>query len=221
MGAITEEGETVDAPIRCTWPGLERSALYRHYHDTEWGVPIIGDDRRLLEKLTLEGFQSGLSWLTILQKREGFRAAFQGFDPEVVARFGEADVARLMGDAGIVRARAKIEAAIGNAQAYLALRETTTLSDFLWAFLPDGPVTNTWRAHGDVPATTATSTAMAKALKSRGFRFVGPTTAYAFMQSVGMVCDHLASCHRHGPCAALQAAARDRLRSTSEGVRAG
>jgi DNA-3-methyladenine glycosylase I len=112
-------------------------------------------------------------------------------------------------------------AAIDNARAYLALRETTMLSDFLWGFLPDGPLTNAWRAHRDVPATTATSTAMAKALKSRGFRFVGPTTAYAFMQSVGMVCDHLASCHQHGPCAALQAAARDRLRSTSAGVREG
>ncbi len=189
-------------PVRCPWPGLH-DPMYQRYHDTEWGVPVT-DDRRLLEKLILEGFQSGLSWLTILKKREAFRAAFDGFDAERVARFGKADITRLLADAGIVRSRAKIEAAIGNAQAYLTLRETTTLASFLWAFVPDGPEINRHARHGDVPASTPVSIAMAKALKSRGFKFVGPTTAYAFMQSVGMVNDHLISCHRHAACAEFQ-----------------
>lgn len=203
-------------PPRCTWPGLACNARYLAYHDQEWGVPVR-DDRRLLEKLILEGFQSGLSWLTILKKREDFRRAFHGFDPERVARYGETDVARLLADPGIVRSRAKIEAAIANARAYLDLREASdgstasdrALSDdplaaLLWGMLPDGPVVNRPAAHGDVPAQTPLSAAMAKELKSRGFRFVGPTTAYAFMQSVGMVNDHLVSCHRHGVCEALQ-----------------
>jgi DNA-3-methyladenine glycosylase I len=199
-------------PKRCDWPGLAGDALYQAYHDAEWGVPVH-DDRRLFEKLILEGFQSGLSWLTILRKREAFRQAFDQFDPERVARYGEADVARLLADAGIVRSRAKIEAAIGNAHAYLALREATgtdaPLAALLWGLMPARPddqgsgVTG-YERHGDVPSLTPVSTEMAKVLKSRGFRFVGPTTAYAFMQSVGMVNDHLVTCHRHGPCAALQ-----------------
>ncbi|MBX9926061.1 MAG: DNA-3-methyladenine glycosylase I, partial [Hyphomicrobiaceae bacterium] len=206
--------------VRCAWPGLATDPLYQAYHDTEWGVPVH-DDRRLLEKLILEGFQAGLSWLTILRKREAFRAAFDGFDPERMVRYGERDIARLMAEPGIVRSRAKIEAAIGNARAYLAVLEASTvvttssgtndgtnegpLAAMLWGLLPSGPVTNHFSAHGDVPASTPVSVAMAKLLKARGFRFVGPTTAYAFMQSVGMVNDHLTACHRHGPCAAPEA----------------
>ncbi|MDZ4842756.1 MAG: DNA-3-methyladenine glycosylase I [Hyphomicrobium aestuarii] len=199
-------------PKRCDWPGLAGDPLYRAYHDTEWGVPVH-DDQRLLEKLILEGFQAGLSWLTILRKREAFRHAFDQFDPERVARFGEVDVARLMANAGIVRARSKIEAAIGNARAYLELREATgtdaPLAALLWGLMParpDGSGSGVagYARHGDVPSLTPVSTEMAKVLKSRGFRFVGPTTAYAFMQSVGMVNDHLVTCHRFGPCAALQ-----------------
>ena len=190
-------------PTRCTWPGLSDPA-YTLYHDTEWGVPQ-GDEVALFEKLILEGFQSGLSWLTILRKRDHFRAAFDGFDAEKIAGYGDHDVARLMADAGIVRNRLKIEGAILSAQAYLLLRDEQTLADFLWGFAerPDGETR--WTSHGVVPAQTAVSISMSKALKARGFRFVGPTTMYALMQSVGMVNDHLASCHRHGPCGKLQA----------------
>lgn len=203
-------------PPRCTWPGLAGNAMYLAYHDQEWGVPVR-DDLRLLEKLILEGFQSGLSWLTILKKRENFRRAFDGFEPQKVGRYGDADVARLLADPGIVRSRAKIEAAVANARAYLDLKEAVAgstpsdhrLSDnplaaLLWGMLPDGPINNRPATHGDVPAQTPLSADMAKELKSRGFRFIGPTTAYAFMQSVGMVNDHLVSCHRHGVCEALQ-----------------
>lgn len=196
-------------PIRCAWPGLS-DRIYQDYHDREWGVPVR-DDRKLFEKLCLEGFQAGLSWLTILKKREGFRRAFEGFDPEVIARYGEKDISRLMSDDGIVRSRAKIEAAIGNARAYLLLKEEVLLTEFVWGFAPKLFGLGMFERHGDIPATTPESTALAKALKAKGFRFVGPTTAYAFMQSVGMVNDHLACCHRYRPCADLQrAAARER-----------
>lgn len=191
------------AIVRCPWPGIE-AEIYSEYHDTEWGVPKF-DDRALFEKMLLEGFQAGLSWLTILRKRDNFRAAFAGFDAEVMARFGEDDVARLMSDAGIVRNRAKIEAAIDNARAFLRLSERQSFAAFLWGHLEDGPVVNAWRSFDEVPAQTPVSKRMSKALKSQGFRFVGPTTLYAFMQSVGMVNDHLVDCHRHGPCAKLQA----------------
>ena len=188
---------------RCTWPGLPDPA-YTLYHDTEWGVPQ-GDDVQLFEKLILEGFQSGLSWLTILRKRDHFRAAFDGFDAEKIAGYGDHDVARLMADKGIVRNRLKIEGAILSAQAYLKLREEQTLADFVWGFA-ERPVGETrWASHGEVPAQTEVSIALSKSLKARGFRFVGPTTMYAFMQSVGMVNDHLATCHRHRPCEKLQA----------------
>ena len=191
------------APVmRCPWTGIA-DPLYARYHDEEWGVPHA-DDRRLFEKLVLEGFQSGLSWLTILRKRENFRRAFHGFDPARIARYGEKDVARLMADAGIVRNRLKIEATIDNARAHLKLSERTRLSAFLWSHMPDGPVINRHRASGDVPAETEASRRISKALKKEGFRFVGPTTVYAFMQSTGMVNDHLVSCHRHTPCTALQ-----------------
>ncbi|TCI98989.1 DNA-3-methyladenine glycosylase I [Aeromicrobium sp. IC_218] len=159
------------------------------YHDTEWGRPVR-DDRGLFERVSLEAFQSGLSWAVILRKREGFRAAFAGFDPAVVAGFGEDDRARLLGDAGIVRNRAKIDATIANARAYLALDEP--FGELLWSFAPD--VHPAPRTLADVPAVTPESTALAKALKKRGFRFVGPTTAYALMQATGMVDDHLADC---------------------------
>jgi DNA-3-methyladenine glycosylase I len=177
-----------DGRPRCAW--ATSAPDYVVYHDDEWGR-ATHDDTALYEKLCLEAFQSGLSWLTILRKREGFRAAFAGFDPERVAAFGDADVARLMGDASIVRNRAKILAAITNARAVLAL--DVPLSELLWSFAPDGggPVPH---ALGDVPAITPESTAMAKELKRRGFAFVGPTTAYALMQACGLVNDHLAGC---------------------------
>lgn len=193
-------------PIRCTWVDGKED-LYERYHDNEWGVPKT-DDRALFEKLLLEGFQSGLSWITILRKRESFRRAFHGFDPEHIARFGEADIVRLMADTGIVRNRMKIEAAISSAKAYLKLAERTPLSSFLWGYLENGPIINLHRTMAEVPAETPLSQRISKALKAEGFRFVGPTTVYAFMQSVGMVNDHLVDCHRHGPCAELQRAVK-------------
>jgi DNA-3-methyladenine glycosylase I len=205
------EGRTGDANgssgngddlVRCPWVGIA-DPVYVAYHDDEWGVPVT-DDRRLLEKLALEGFQAGLSWLTILKKRENFRRAFAGFDPEQVARWGPPEVARLMGDTGIVRNRAKIEATIDNARAYLALRERRSLAALIWEALPDGPLVHERRTLSEVPAETAQSRAISKALKAHGFRFVGPTTVYAFMQSTGMVNDHLVSCHRHAPCKVAQ-----------------
>jgi DNA-3-methyladenine glycosylase I len=166
--------------------------LYRAYHDEEWGRPVL-DERGLYERISLEAFQSGLAWITILRKRDNFRAAFAGFDPEVVARFGEDDVARLMADAGIVRNRLKVAATIANARAVLDLRDAgTPLDEVVWAHRPDDrPAPAGW---GDVPALTPESTALAKALKKHGFRFVGPTTAYAAMQACGLVNDHLAGC---------------------------
>jgi DNA-3-methyladenine glycosylase I len=192
---------TAAEPVRCPWPGLA-DAEYRRYHDEEWGVPH-SDSRRLFEKLCLEGFQSGLSWLTILRKRDNFRRAFAGFDPERVARFGPPDVERLMGDTGIVRNRAKIEATIGNARACLALAERRPLAGFLWDFVDGRPVINRHAGFGDVPAETDLSRRISKALKAEGFRFVGPTTVYAFLQSSGFVNDHLVGCHRHAACARL------------------
>ena len=191
-----------DGLTRCTWPGLEHPE-YVHYHDTEWGVPCA-DDRKLFEKLILEGFQAGLSWLTILRKREHFRKVLHGFDAERIARYTEKDIARLMADPGIVRNKLKVEATIDNARAFLKLQDTTTLSAFLWSFQDGKAVINRYKAHGDVPPRTDVSTAMSKALLKEGFRFVGPTTLYAFMQSMGFVNDHLVGCHRHKACAALQ-----------------
>ena len=178
-----------DGLARCAWGGS--SPEYAAYHDVEWGRALRGDDA-LYERLTLEAFQSGLSWLTILRKREAFRSAFDLFHIETVARYGEADVARLLTDAGIVRNRAKIEAAIANARAALEL--PGGLATMLWSFAPP-PRAQRPRSFAEVPALTAESTAMAKALKKSGFRFVGPTTAYALMQAAGMVDDHLAGCH--------------------------
>ena len=177
-----------DGRARCAWAGS--APEYLAYHDTEWGRELRGDVE-LYERLTLEAFQSGLSWITILRKREAFREAFRGFDPTVVAGFGEDDVLRLMADAAIVRNRAKIEATIANARAVLAL--DTPLGELLWSFAP-GPDRPSPQTLADVPATTAESTAMAKELRRRGFRFVGPTTAYALMQATGMVDDHVRAC---------------------------
>lgn len=188
--------------VRCPWGGID-DPLYARYHDEEWGVPKT-DDRALFEKLMLEGFQSGLSWLTILKKRDNFRKAFHGFDAARIARYGAKDFARLMDDAGIVRNRLKIEATIDNAKALLKLQQRTSLAAFLWGFLDGRPQINEHASFKSVPAETPTSKAVSKALKAEGFRFVGPTTIYAFMQATGMVNDHLVSCHRHGPCADLQ-----------------
>jgi DNA-3-methyladenine glycosylase I len=189
------------AMARCPWPGID-DPLYIEYHDTEWGVPHT-DDRRLFEKLNLEGFQAGLSWITILRKREAFRRAFDGFDPEKIVRYGDKDIARLMADAGIVRNRLKIEATIDNARAYLKLRERTTLAAFLWSNMDEGALLNSFASLKEVPAQTAHSQRLSKALKGAGFRFVGPTTIYAYMQSVGLVNDHLTSCPRHAACCKL------------------
>ncbi|WP_422771951.1 DNA-3-methyladenine glycosylase I [Plantactinospora sp. WMMC1484] len=187
----------VDGLARCGWGA--GTADYAAYHDEEWGRPLHGDDA-LYERLSLEAFQSGLSWLTILRKRPAFRLAFDGFHLETVAGYGDADVARLMADAGIVRNRAKIDAAIANARAALDLPDG--LAALLWSFAPAARPARP-RSFAEVPAVTAESVAMAKALKKRGFRFVGPTTAYALMQATGMVDDHLAGCHVKPPAAAV------------------
>ncbi|KAA0922446.1 MULTISPECIES: DNA-3-methyladenine glycosylase I [unclassified Rhodococcus (in: high G+C Gram-positive bacteria)] len=179
-----------DGKLRCPW-GATDNELYRDYHDTEWGQPLHGRNE-LYERLCLEAFQSGLAWITILRKRESFRTAFAGFDPEHVARFDEADVDRLMNDASIVRNRLKIEAAVNNARAVVDLHDTD-LDTLLWSFAPE-PRPARLIEFSEVPASTEESTAMAKELKRRGLRFVGPTTAYALMQATGMVDDHLSEC---------------------------
>jgi len=188
---------------RCPW--CEGFDLYRAYHDTEWGVPLH-DDRALFELLILEGAQAGLSWATILKKRENYRRAFDGFDPALIAGYDDAKVAALLADAGIVRNRVKVAAAIHNAKAYLALTaDGQSLSDFLWQFVDGVPIQNQWTSLAEVPARTARSDAMSKALGRAGFKFVGSTICYALMQSAGMVNDHLTTCPRH-------AEVKDRLR---------
>ncbi|WP_304163967.1 DNA-3-methyladenine glycosylase I [Phenylobacterium aquaticum] len=184
-------------PIRCGWRGMQGDALYEAYHDTEWGVPEY-DSRALWEKLVLDGFQAGLAWITILRKRDAFRAAFADFDPERVARFGDADRARLMADAGIVRSNAKIDAAISSARLYLDLRDKgEDFSQLLWSFTNGRVIQNRWTEISQVPAQTNVAEAMAKELKAKGFKFVGPVIVYAFMQATGFVNDHLVSCHCH------------------------
>ncbi len=181
---------------RCDWPGAD--PLYCAYHDQEWGVPER-DPKALWGKLVLDGFQAGLSWITILRKREAFRTAFANFDPEIVARFTEADVERLLLDPGIIRSRSKITAAVGNARAYLDMQDKgEEFSVFLWSFVGGEPTQNAFEGRGQVPVATPESEAMSKALKQRGFKFVGPVIVYAFMQAVGMVNDHYTSCFRHG-----------------------
>jgi DNA-3-methyladenine glycosylase I len=176
--------------MRCFGDG---DPLYERYHDEEWGRPVR-DERGLFERMSLEAFQSGLSWLTILRKREAFRAAFAGFEPDAVARFGDDDVERLLGDAGIVRNRAKIEATVANARATVALREDGGLSELVWERFRPAPRAAPPRTFAEVPSQTPETVALAKELKRRGFRFVGPTTLYALMQACGVVDDHLAGC---------------------------
>ena len=185
-------------PTRCGW--VNDDPLYIAYHDEEWGVPVR-DDRKLFEMLILEGAQAGLSWYTILKKREAYARAFDGFDPERIARYDEMKIASLLEDPGIVRNRLKVHAAIGNARALLDLHDSGAgFSDFLWELAGGTPFVNAWRRLEDVPASTPVSEAMSKALKRRGFRFVGPTICYAFMQAVGMVNDHVVSCFRREAC---------------------
>jgi DNA-3-methyladenine glycosylase I len=192
-----------DGLERCGWAGGD--PLYLAYHDLEWGVPER-DDRKLFELLLLEGAQAGLSWITILRKREGYRAAFDGFDPVAIASYDEDKVQALREDARIVRNQAKIRAAIDNARAYLDIQAAgLPFSNFIWAFVDGKPLQNSWSTLDEVPASTGESEAMSRELKRRGFRFVGPTICYAFMQAAGLVNDHLTSCHRWEQVAALEA----------------
>lgn len=182
---------------RCGWATSD--PLYLAYHDEEWGVPVH-DDRRLFEMLILEGAQAGLSWITILKRREGYRKAFHGFDPKKIARYGEKDVNRLLADPGIIRNRAKVEATIKNAQAYLeVVEETGSFDAFLWGLVGGKPRLNHWKALKEIPPETAESKALSKELKRRGFGFVGSTICYAFMQAVGMVDDHVVTCFKRQP----------------------
>jgi DNA-3-methyladenine glycosylase I len=192
-----------DGLARCPWPGGD--PLYLAYHDAEWGVPEY-DDQALFEKLVLDGFQAGLSWITILRKRPAFRKAFDGFDPDRIARWSEKKKDALMQDAGIVRNRMKIEGAVLSARAYLDVMETGAgFSRLLWDFLDGRPKQNSFRSTNQIPAETALSRQMSKELKRRGFKFCGPTIVYAFMQAVGMVDDHLVTCHRHAACSPSRA----------------
>jgi DNA-3-methyladenine glycosylase I len=193
-----------DGLYRCGWAGVD--PLYVAYHDEEWGVPEY-DPRALYEKLMLDGFQAGLSWITILRKRENFRRAFDGFVPERVARYGTKKIETLMQDAGIVRNRAKIEGAIASARAYVDIMEKGPgFSELLWNFVDGRPKINRFRSRSQIPNETAVSRAISKELASRGFKFVGPTIVYAFMQAVGMVNDHVVKCYRHAALAKLAAA---------------
>ena len=194
-----------DGKTRCPWPGLD--PFYIAYHDEEWGVPEY-DDRALFEKLILDGFQAGLSWITILRKREAFRAAFDGFEPARIARYDARRIEALMLDAGIVRNRAKIVSTVTSAKVWLALQEKDGFSHYLWNFLDGRALQNSWRSMDEVPAATPMSEKISADLKKRGFNFVGPTIVYAFMQAVGMVNDHLTGCFRRAECAALARDAR-------------
>ena len=192
---------TDDRP-RCPWGTGD--PLYLAYHDLEWGVPLH-DDRRLFELLNLEGAQAGLAWITILRKRDGYRLAFDGWDPERIAAYGPDDEARLLADPGIVRNRAKVRAVIGNGRAYLAMTDAPGAFDrYVWSFVDGGPIQNRWTSLADVPAETDASRAMSRDLKTRGFSFVGPTIVYAFMQSAGLVNDHVVSCFRYAELGAAR-----------------
>ena len=198
MGVATFD--TTDG--RCPWAN-PKDALYLAYHDEEWGVPEW-DAGALWAKLVLDGFQAGLAWITILRKREAFRAAFDNFDPETVAAYGAADRERLMADAGIVRSNAKIDAAIGSAKIYLSMRDAgEDFSEFCWGFVDGKPVQNHWASVAEVPAQTPLAVDMSKALKAKGFKFCGPVIVYAFMQAVGVVNDHMTDCSRHQDVARL------------------
>lgn len=189
-----------DGLARCPWPGVD--PLYVAYHDEDWGVPEW-DSRALFEKLLLDGFQAGLSWITILRKREAFRKAFDGFDPQKIARYTPKKVERLMGDAGIVRNRAKIESAIKSAHVYLEIEASRGFSNYIWDFVDGRPVQNKLKHMGQMLTESDMSRKLSKDLKSRGFNFCGPTIVYAFAQAVGMINDHLVDCHRYEACAAL------------------
>jgi DNA-3-methyladenine glycosylase I len=189
-----------DGKQRCGWPGQD--PLYLAYHDEEWGVPEH-DDRALFEKFILDGFQAGLSWITILRRRESFRRAFDGFDPETIARYEARKIAALMRDQGIIRNRAKIEAAVSSARAYLALQEHEGFGRYLWNFVDGQPIENRFRRPAQIPAATSLSEKISKDLRARGFKFCGPTIVYAFCQATGMVNDHLVRCWRHEACRAL------------------
>jgi DNA-3-methyladenine glycosylase I len=192
---------TEETLARCAWPGAD--PFYVAYHDDEWGVPEY-DDRALYEKLVLDGFQAGLSWITILRKRENFRKAFHGFDPEKIARYGKRDVARLLKNEGIIRSKAKINAAIKGAQLWLdIMEEPGGFRDFIWKHVDGKPKTNRFKTMKQVPAKTAMSEGLAKELKQRGFNFCGPVIVYAFAQAVGMVNDHVTTCYRHAECEKL------------------
>jgi len=200
---MTMHSVHADGLVRCPWP--KQDPLYVAYHDEEWGVPEF-DDRALFEKLILDGFQAGLSWITILRKRDNFRRAFDGFEPAKIARYTPGKIERLMQDAGIVRNRAKIEGAVASARAYLKIMENGPgFSNLLWDYLDGRPKINRFRTIRQVPAETPLSRAISKDLAGRGFKFVGPTIVYAFMQAVGMVNDHLVTCHRHAACARIAA----------------
>jgi DNA-3-methyladenine glycosylase I len=188
-------------PVRCPWC-LSGNELYVRYHDTEWGVPAH-DDRTQFEFLILEGAQAGLSWSTILNKREGYREAFAGFDPERIARFGKRDIERLLKNPGIVRNRLKVESAVHNARAFLELQASVGFAAHLWSFVGGKPIQHRYETHAGIAAMSPESDALSKDLKKRGFRFVGSTILYAHMQATGMVNDHLVDCFRHDPCAKL------------------
>lgn len=185
---------------RCDWAGDD--PIYQAYHDTEWGVPEY-DSRALWEKLILDGFQAGLSWITILKKRDNFRAAFAGFDPHQIAEWGEADVLRLLADPGIIRHRGKIEAAITNARAWQELEAREGFDAFMWRYVDGKPLQNRFATQAEVPPKTALSEQVSKDLKKAGFKFCGPTITYAWMEACGLVNDHILTCHRHAPCAAM------------------
>lgn len=197
------------ALVRCPWPGED--PLYCAYHDREWGVPEY-DDRALYEKLVLDGFQAGLSWITILRKRENFRRAFDNFAPERIARYGKREVKRLMGDAGIIRSPAKIDAAITGAKLWLGIMEKSPrgFSELIWKHVDGKPVVNRYRDMSQIPVKTEMSEGLSKELKQLGFKFVGPVIVYAFAQAIGMVNDHIIACHRHAQVAKLAAQPRPR-----------
>ncbi len=191
----------ISAKKRCGWCGTDE--LYRHYHDTEWGVPCH-DDRTLFEFLLLEGAQAGLSWITVLRRRESYRQAFDRFDPEKIARYDEQKCQQLKENVGIIRNRLKIDSAVRNARAYLAIVESHgSFDNFIWQFVDGRPRQNCWSSLAELPAVSAEAEVMSKALKKAGFNFVGPTICYAYMQAMGMVNDHIATCFRHAECAAM------------------
>ena len=191
---LIDSEESIKTMERCRW--AEGDPLYQCYHDEEWGVPVY-DAKKLFECLMLEGFQAGLSWITILRKRENFRQAFHNFDPDIISNWGNKETETLLQNAGIIRHRGKIEAAFTSAQAWQRIEESQSFSQFIWNFVDGNPIQNTWRELSEVPNTTAQAEALSKALKKNGFKFCGPTIVYAFMQATGLVNDHVLTCPQH------------------------